>query len=41
MRHKDRFLGFKIPLIVILWMTGEFGDKTRKIREGLTGLGTT
>jgi hypothetical protein len=41
MRYKNNFLGFKLPLLVILWIIGDFGDKTQKIREDLTRFGTT
>ena len=41
MRHKVRFIGLEISLIVRVCMLGEFGDKTHTIRKDLTGLGTT
>ena len=40
MRYENIFLGFQFPSIVSMWILGDFGKKTHKIREDLTRLGT-
>ena len=41
LHHNIDLLGFQLAWLDIIWMKWDFGDKTQKIREDLTGLGTT
>ena len=41
LHHNIDFLGLKLAWLYRLWMLGDFGDKTQKIRKDLTRLGIT